>query len=350
MRIQESIKKTQKRKKRGSIKNVVVLGGGTGSFAVLSGLRDFDEFFLTALITMMDSGGSTGRLRDQLGVLPPGDLRQALVALSSSRQIWRDLFMHRFDTGDLEGHNFGNIFLSALEKITGSIEQGLTLAMEVLRVKGNVVPITLDDVHLCVRLEDDTIIEGEEFIDLEEPDRPKIVSSFLSPKAEPNIQALKAIEAADVVILGPGDLYTSIIPNLVVEGIQDALNQSSALFIYISNLMTKVGQTDTFTVRDHVNGLLQYMPGVTLDYVIVNNKFPEKKILDWYKTYNASLVLDDTASIQEGDVSYKVVRAHLTDFKVQNVISGDKISRSIYRHDPQKLGELLYKVILGDFS
>ncbi len=324
------------------IPNVVVIGGGTGSFIVLSGLRDH-PVNLTSLVTMMDSGGSTGRLRDQLGVLPPGDLRQSLVALSKTRRIWRDLFLYRFDNGDFDGHNFGNVFLSALEKMTGSIESALELASEVLRVQGKVLPVTLDNSHLCVRLQDGSIIKGEAYIDIEEINRPKIVNSFLNPSAQANPNAVQAIIDADYIVMGPGDLYTSLIPNFLVDGISDALVASAAKTIFISNLMTKTGQTDNFSVSDYVNEVLKYSKRGHIDHVLINTSVPSGDSLAWYDQSKASLVIDDIRDATYS--STNVIRGDfISDIKYKRTPS-DKLKRSLLRHDSKKLASEIMRIL-----
>lgn len=323
--------------------NVLVLGGGTGSFVVLSGLRE-KPINLTSLISMMDSGGSTGRLRDQLGVLPPGDLRQALVALSSSPQIWRDLFVYRFENGDFHGHNFGNIFISALEKITGSIEEAVSLAGEVLRIKGEVLPVTTDNSQLCVRLEDDTIIEGEAYIDMEETERPRIRKAFLNPSAFISHSAQEAIKKANFIVIGPGDLYTSIIPNLLVHGVPQALKESKAKVIYIANLMTKVGQTDNFKISDHLNELQKYMGEKKLNYTLINNAKPKGEALKWYENALVSIVEDD---IGDGkDFGLKVIRGDFMSTVTYQKSKSDKVKRSLIRHDSEKLAKSLMRLFV----
>ncbi|KKT10983.1 MAG: hypothetical protein UV89_C0018G0012 [candidate division WWE3 bacterium GW2011_GWB2_43_22] len=188
---------------------VVVVGGGTGTFVALSGLREY-SLNLNAVVTMMDSGGSTGRLKDQLGVLPPGDVRQALVALSESRDIWRKLFTYRFDTGDLQGHNFGNIFISALEKITGSNQEAINLAAGILQTSGGVYPITFSKSTLCAKYSDGSVIEGEHAIESVQKEHAAITEVYLSPPALMNLEAKRIFERADYIVLGPGDIYTSI--------------------------------------------------------------------------------------------------------------------------------------------
>ncbi|RJR27149.1 YvcK family protein [candidate division WWE3 bacterium] len=321
---------------------VVVIGGGTGTYAVLSGLKKY-PVHLSAIVTMMDSGGSTGRLRDQLGVLPPGDLRQSLVALSESTEIWRNLFAYRFDNGDLEGHNFGNIFLSSLEMITGSNERAIHYAARLLKTKGKVIPVTLTKSTLCAKYSDGTILEGEKLIDYAPAPRARINYVYLSPRAVINPNARKAIETADFLIFGPGDLYTSIIPNLIVDDMDDAIRKSKANKIFCINLMTKLGQTDGFKASDFVTELYKYLGGAMVDSLVVNNKEPDKEVVDWYaRSGDAFLVEDDLDSIG-GDI--EVFRGDLlSDTRYEQSLS-DRIQRSLIRHDPDKLAKVLSEVI-----
>jgi len=319
-------------------KKIVVVGGGTGTFVTLTGLRQY-PVDLTAIITMMDSGGSTGRLRDQLGVLPPGDLRQALVALSDSQQIWRDLFVYRFESGDLREHNFGNIFLSALEKMTGSIEEAIDLASFILNVRGEVVPVTFDRCELCVELVDGFVIEGVSHIDepREMTERPKIKRAFLNPSASPNPRALGQIEPADLIVVGPGDLYTSIIPNLLVKGVSEAIRKSPAKKIFVMNLMTKYGQTTNYTASEHIEDLEKYLGAGVLDTVLINHRRPSQKILDWYLESH-EVVVEDNLTDETG---VEVLRADLLSEVVVEKSKADKTRRSLIRHDSQKLARSL---------
>lgn len=322
--------------------SVVVIGGGTGTFAVLSGLKNY-PVSLSAVVTMMDSGGSTGLLRDQLGVLPPGDMRQALVALSEAEEIWRKLFIYRFDSGDLSGHNFGNLFLSALEKITGSTEKAISFATQLLQTKGEVLPITLESSTLCARYADGKVLEGEKLIDYTLEKRSRITSMYLSPNATINPRAKSKIEKADYIIFGPGDLYTSIIPNLLVDGTTEAIRKSKAKKIYIMNLVTKYGQTDGFVMSDFVNEMYKYTGGGCLDYVVVNSQTPDRVILDWYKqTEFAGPVKDDLNSLK--DIKYRVIRSPLLNKTRFEQSVADRIKRSLIRHDPEKLAKTLMKI------
>ncbi len=208
------------------MKKITVLGGGTGTYVVLTGLKKY-PLDLGVIVTMMDSGGSTGRLRDQLGVLPPGDLRQCLVALSEAPELWRKLFLYRFERGDFKGHNFGNIFLSALEKVSSNYEEVLDTVNYVLKTKGQIIPVTFSQTQLCVKYESGKVIKGEGKIDQNNPEKTKIINAYLEPKVKVNQKAIERIINSDYIVIGPGDLYTSIIPILLVSDIQKALKKTS---------------------------------------------------------------------------------------------------------------------------
>jgi len=315
------------------MKKITVLGGGTGTFVVLSGLKKY-EVDLAVIVTMMDSGGSTGRLRDQLGVLPPGDVRQCLVALSEASLLWRKLFLYRFEKGDLKGHNFGNIFLSALEKISKNYNEVLEAASYILRCKGEVIPVTFKKTNLLAVYSDGKIIKGEGEVDEHRDTTHFIVKLSLSPKATANPRAIQRIKASDFVILGPGDLYTSIIPTLLPIGVKQALKSSKAKFVYILNLMTKKGQTHHLTAKGHVNELEKYL-GREIDYIIVNKGKISKEILEWYKKHGEYEVKDDL-----GDEN-NVIRTDLIYKRKVKKSKADVLQRSILRHDSRKLAKLL---------
>ena len=321
-------------------KRIVVIGGGTGTFVALTGLKYY-PLHLSAIITMMDSGGSTGRLRDQLGVLPPGDLRQALVALSRADTIWRDLFVYRFENGDLNGHNFGNIFLSALEKITGSMEEAIEWATTILNTQGDVFPVTYENAELCVELTDGKKICGETNIDewQEGKIRKPIARAYLQPDVSANPAAIDAIKEADLIVIGPGDLYTSIVPNLLVRGIREAIASSSARKVYVMNLMTKNGQTESYTARKHVQDLVRYT-GDVLQTVLVNTQMPDQKALMWYRKAGEEMVQND---LQKGP--YDIVLDELVDTSMMHKTSSDVLRRSLIRHDPHKLASALVKLL-----
>lgn len=322
---------------------VVTIGGGTGTFVVLSGLKNY-PVELSAIVSMMDSGGSTGKLRDQLGVLPPGDLRQALIALSESEDIWRKLFTYRFDNGDFSGHSFGNIFISALEMITGSTTEAVEYATQILQTKGKAIPVTVSKTTLCAKYEDGSVVEGESNIeDLKDP-KSKISEVYLLPKVTMNIEAKKALERADFVIFGPGDLYTSILPNLIVEGMTETLDQISAKKIYVSNLMTRTGQTDNFKLSDYVKELEKYIGANSLDYIIVNKTMPDEDTLEVYRNVDKAVVVEDDIP-KSGLGKAKIIRADLLSREKFTQKASDSVHRSLIRHDSDKLADTIYMVI-----
>lgn len=320
---------------------VVVIGGGTGSFVALSGLKKY-PIDLTAIVTMMDSGGSSGRLRDELGVLPPGDIRQCLVALATSSKLLRELFTYRFEEGDLKGHNFGNIFISSLEKTTGSMKKAITEVGKILRIHGHVAPVTFKKADLCVELVNGKIIEGETHIDEVETkmNRPRIKNAYLKPSVTANPMALNAIAEANYILVGPGDLYTSIIPNLLVKGVASALKKSKAQKIYVMNLMTKYGQTTHYTAKDHINDLEKYIGEGTINTILLNTKRPTKETLSWYEDFDEQPVLDDLS-----EAKYSVVRADLLKNIVLKKNPTDSLKRSIIRHDSVKLAKAVMEII-----
>lgn len=344
--------KTLKQKNKG--KRIVVIGGGTGTFVALSGLKEY-PMHLSAIVTMMDSGGSTGRLRDQLGVLPPGDVRQVLVALSESDEIWRRLFTFRFDNGELRGHNFGNIFLSALEKMTGSFAKAVEVATELLQAKGDVIPVTFEQAELCVELENGRIIEGETHIDEpKEDERAPIKRAFLNPKVKANKRAVQTIKNADLILIGPGDLYTSLLVNLLVQGIPQVLKKTKAKVIYVLNLMTKFGQTTNYTASDHLRDLEKYLGKGGLDCVIVNTQRPDKKALKWYERHKEVPVEDDLPSPTfrgkvepglDGMGDCKVIRSKLLSPTKIKKSTPDILTRSLIRHDPAKLAKVVVSLL-----
>lgn len=322
------------------MKKITILGGGTGTFVSLSGLKNY-PLDLSVVVTMMDSGGSTGRLRDQLGVLPPGDLRQCLVALSEAPQFWRKLFLYRFDKGDLRGHNFGNIFLSALEKVTGNYQKVVDTASFILKTKGRVIPVTYKQTHLCVKYANGHILKGEGTIDENSGETSKIVRAFVEPEVMANPKALTQILRSDYIIIGPGDLYTSIIPILLIAGISDAIVKTKAKLIYVANLTTKRGQTTNYSALDHLRDLQTYLRRV-VDCVIINNGKVPKYMLDWYAKDKERLVEDD---LDLNDKKIKVIRADVVDIHQYAKREEDNITRSIMRHDAVKLAKTINAIL-----
>ena len=272
-------------------KHFVVIGGGTGTFTVLSALKKY-PVCLSAIVSMADDGKSTGILRDQYGVLPPGDVRRALVALSKEGGMMRKLFEYRFENGDFGGHSVGNIFLSALEKITGNFAIAVEEASKILNVKGSVTPVTLDNVRLHATLTDGTIIEGEANIDIPKDGlkRAPIKNIWLEPEARLYEAAKETILSADVIVIGPGDLYTSLIPNLLVSGVAEAIRESKAKKIYICNLMTKFGETDGFSAENFVREIEKYIGKNVLNFILCNVRKPDLSVLTEYSRENSEFV------------------------------------------------------------
>lgn len=319
----------------------VVIGGGTGSFTVLRGLRSYVRD-ITALVNMADDGGSTGQLRDELGVLPPGDIRQCLVALSDSPKV-RDLFNYRFDDGVLSGHAFGNLFLTALEKMTGNFAEAVELAGEVLNITGRVEPTTLTNVTLVAEGVDGKPIKGEFTISHSEiAKRPKV---WLEPEAALNPAALDAIMTADVVVIAPGNLYGSLAPALAVNGLGDALQRTSATRVYVANLVTKPGPTRDFAVHDFADEVERLAGGPFLDYVIYNSKQPTKELLDKYAHKGEFGV-----GVNNDENSKRPWRAKgapiLADTAWDGVSASDPLasSRSFIRHDSDAVARQLMRI------
>lgn len=280
----------------------MVIGGGSGSYLVLKGLKDY-PLQIYSIVSMFDSGGSTGKLRDQLGVLPPGDVRRCLIALADDdhENILRELFLFRFE-GGVEDHSLGNLILTAAEQNYGNIAEGIKKLSKVLNLKGKVLPVSLDNAHLCAELDDGTIIKGETNIDVPEGDRARISKVFLEPNAKVNPEAAEAIREADLIVIGPGDLYTSLIPNLLVNGIQEALAESKARVAYVCNLMTKKGETDGFRVSDFVNEIENYLPK-PVDHIICNENHISRMTLERYRLNNQFPVVFDMAEDQRAIVA-----------------------------------------------
>jgi len=321
-------------------KNIVAIGGGTGIFTVLSGLKKYPHN-LTAIVSMADDGGSTGRLRDELGVLPPGDIRQCLVALSEADLVLRDLFNYRFDRGELEGHSFGNLFISAFEKITGNLDRALEEISNVLKIKGKVLPVTLDKVWLRAELENGTELKGENEINNSWLlSKFGIKKLFLKPQAKANLKAIQAISDADVIVVGPGNLYCSIVPNFLVKGVPEAIKKSKALKIYNCNLMTKYGHTDGFSVRNFVDIVEQYLGKKVFDYVIFNNKKPSAVLLKKYSSEGEWVEIDEKALKDK-----RFIGADLVSSKLYHQNQADKLRRTLIRHDPDKLAKTILSLL-----
>jgi len=321
-------------------KRVVVIGGGTGTYAVLSALKPY-PLLLSAVVTMADDGGSTGVLRDEFGVLPPGDLRQCLVALSDAPDVMRRLFMHRFDRGTLKGHSFGNLFLSTLEQVTGNLDRAIDVVGEVLKIRGKVIPVTLSSVKLVAKLQNGKVIRGEMALTAYQLlSRFGIEEIYLTPKPKANPKAIKAILEADVVIVGPGSMYSSLIPNFLVPGVGDALKRSKAQKIFIVNLMNKHGHTDHFHVADHVSVLEEKIGASVFDTVLYNTKTPPKSLLHTYADEGEPVHFVKDRRLKGRVIVGKDVIAKAAG----KAKKGDMIYRTLIRHDQEKLGKAIVEL------
>jgi len=326
------------------MKKVVTIGGGTGSFTLLSGLKKY-PIELSAIVSMADDGGSTGILRDELGVLPPGDVRQCLVALSDSSEMLRTLMNYRFEEGGLSGHSFGNLFLSALEKVTGSFNAGVAEAAKILNVKGEVIPVTNVDTNLFLKLKNDGLLQGENEINHNfEIQKLGVEKMYLLPKAKANPRAIEKILAADLIVMGPGNHYCSILPNLLVTGIPEAIRKSKAKVVYNCNLVNKKGQTEGFVLDDYIDAVEKYIGKGRIDFVTYNTGKPSKTLLKKYE-HDSELVSFDKEPRRKR--ACRVIQSDfLSDEKI-HFSQGDKIAhtRSFIRHDTEKLGKVLMMLL-----
>ena len=306
---------------------IVAIGGGTGLSMLLRGIKKYTNN-ITAVVTVGDDGGSSGRLREDMGILPPGDIRNCIAALADDDDLITELFQYRFKTGEgLEGHSFGNLFLTALCAITGNMVKAVRESSNVLNIRGVVLPTTLDDMKLAAEFEDGTIVKGESNI----PEaHKKIKRLFTEPTCRALPEVLEAIAGADLIILGPGSLFTSVIPNLLVSGIVEAIEASRAKKIYVCNIMTQPGETDNYSVASHVNALLAHAKGKKIiDAVLVNNSLPENISEGYAKNGSIPVNLDMENLIPTG---VTVVSQKLIEENRKGLVrhSSNRVARAVY--------------------
>lgn len=316
---------------------MAIIGGGTGTYQVLTGLKRY-PLEISAVISMCDTGGSTGRLRKELGILPPGDVRRAIIALSDlpfAQKTLEEVFDFRFEKGQgLAGHSLGNILLAALTQITGSMDKAITEAARILNASGKIYPVTLNNTNLVAILENGKRVFGETKIDMRDFDlKFPIKKVYLTPKARIFKDAAQAISQADVIVLGPGDLFTSIVPVLLVEGVNKAILASKAKLVYVVNLMTKRGETDNFTATDFVAVIKDYLGEAQkkLSHVFVNKNinYSKTKISRWYKRYGSRPVVND-----------------LVDNSGLTILERNFIDETtLFRHQPEKLAKAIVSLI-----
>jgi uncharacterized cofD-like protein len=340
---------------------IVSVGGGTGLSTVLAGLKaharpdtttpkselpSIDT--LTAVVTVTDDGGSSGRLREEFQILPPGDIRNCMVALAEDERLLTRLFQYRFESdGDLSGHSFGNIFLAALTGVTGDFVEAIKLTSEVLAIKGRIFPSTTEDISLMAELEGGRIVVGETRI---VEARSRIKRIWLSNQdCRPLPETLEAIQHADMITIGPGSLYTSIIPNLLVHGIVDAIRASNAIKVYICNIMTQPGETEGFGVADHIRALFESSPHLPLDYVIVNSAPISATLRCKYLAEGAVQVEPGPGRVLDGLTTIIEEKSAGTAPVNFGIVTGDLINENdVVRHDPAKLARLLLEMYRAD--
>lgn len=327
---------------------IVVIGGGTGSFTLLQALKKYTKN-ITAVVNMADDGGSTGVLRDELGVLPPGDIRQCLVALSPESSKVRDLFNYRFEEGALQGHAFGNLFLTALEKMSGgTFVDAVATASAVLNITGKVIPATLDNVRLRMSWPDkQLILNGERIIDTEDfRYDPRTATLNLVPSAKANPAAITAIKQADLVVLAPGDLYTSLGPILVASGFRKALQDTLATVVYVCNLVTKQGQTDGFDAVTHVDEIERFVGAPVIDVLLYNTDKPHIDLLKKYASKGAIWVEATPKSFINKHYEAIGGKFLASTIAPRANVKGDKLAehRSFIRHDSNKVARTLIRL------
>jgi uncharacterized cofD-like protein len=325
-------------------KRIVCIGGGTGTFVVLRGLKYY-PYHISAIVAMSDSGGSNKRIRDEFGLLPTSDIRQCFVALSDENGgagLLRKLFMYRFEKGrGISGMTFGNLFMAALADILGSQKEAIRQTGKVLRIRGSVIPVSFTDTNLYAEYEDGHVLTEEHMIDEPHHDgRLRITKISLKPKAKANQEAVDAIQHADLVVLGPGDLYTSLVPNLLVDGIAEAVKKSHAKKVYIVNLMTKWGQTYNYSARDHVRIVESYI-GQSINAVLINNGSIPQSVRDIYAKDHEYPVVDNLRDKN----SYRIIRANIVSRRLSTKPKSDLLVRSLIRHDSDRLAYELVRFI-----
>ena len=317
--------------------NVVAIGGGNGLSTLLSGLKRFVKAHdheplwlenLSAIVAVSDDGGSSGRLRDELNILPPGDIRNCMVALSEDSHLLSKLFQHRFSgNGELGGHSFGNLFLAALSEVTGDFAEAVKLSSEILASKGHIFPATVSDVRLAAELVDGSIVRGETNISQVGN---SIKRLYLEPETcHPLPEALAAIYDADVITVGPGSLFTSLLPPILVKGVSDAIAESDAVKIFICNLMTQPGETDGFSAKKHLETIREYAPEIHFDFVIVNNSPINEKQSARYRNEGAMQIGIANSISPETIEGAEIVYGNLLN-------GNEKV-----RHNPEKLAQVV---------
>lgn len=327
--------------------NITVVGGGTGTSVILGALKKLPQVKLTAIVVVSDNGGSTRRLRDEFGFLPVGDLRQCLTALAdgSNQELVRQILLYRFQKGTgLTGHNLGNLILTALEDLHTSPAKAIEVAARIFRIRGAVLPVTEQVTQLKIEYADGAVLEGEEHLDDPALGGKTIKQLSLSPKAALYTKAAQALQTANLIILGPGDLYGSLLPNTLATGFPAALKKNTGKFIYIVNLMTRFTQTHGMTAADHVKTVVRYA-GRVPDVILLNTEAVPQKMLQKYAEQNEFPVIDDLAGWEKLHPTTQVIRGDFLSKVIAAPVPGDALERSLLRHDGEALARVLAEKI-----
>lgn len=327
-----------------TVRKVVCIGGGTGTFTLLTGLKNYEDLDISAIVTMADDGGSNKVLRDEFGLLPTSGIRQAIIALSNDSPILRKLFEYRYYHGvGISGMTFGNLFLAALSDILGSQKESIAESCKLLGVKGHILPVSYDNTSLVATYADGTEVLGEHYIDISNPKvaKQRIVDLRTIPKIKIDSDARLAIQKADMIILGPGDLYTNTVANLIVSGMSEAIESSMAKVVFVMNLMSRAGETYGYKSSDFLDDLSKYLDPDRIDYIIQNIETSHSPaVLKKYADEGSTPVEDDLGEFWH---KAKVIRARLRSSHKPTIGKADALPRSMVRHD----SELLAKVIYG---
>lgn len=325
-------------------KKIVCIGGGTGTSVVLFGLKKY-PVDLSVVVAMSDSGGSNKVIRDEFGLLPTSDIRQCLIVLADSQEgsadLLRQLFVYRFHQAEgIKGNTFGNLFMAALTDILSSQKEAIKKTGEILRIKGRILPVTYSDSNLVGIFENGMKVVGEHEIDMPEHDGSlKIDKLYLEPESKANPEAVEAILEADLVVIGPGDLYTSLVPNFLVKGIKEALTETKAKKVFVLNLMTRYGQTYGYSAKNHIEDLEKYI-GKIIDFILVNSKKMPFEILKQYEEEKAFPVEDNL----EKDY-FDIIRDDMLSEQKTKKVDGDIVQRSLIRHDSEKVAKTIINLL-----
>jgi uncharacterized cofD-like protein len=321
---------------------IVCIGGGTGLSRILKGLKVYTNN-ITAIVTVTDAGRSSGIIRKELNILPPADIKNCLIALSERPEDVHDLLRYRFEgDGRLSDMSFGNLFIAALTKTTGSFEEAVKRAGEILHIKGKVLPVSLGICNICAELDDGTICRTD-FEIYKRNNKSRIKRVFLEPSCVAFDQCLREIEEADIVTIGPGSLYTSILANFLMEGMKEALGRTKGKVIYISNLVAQKGQTEGYKLSDYIRELERYIGKQIIDFVIVSDREPQKSIRKKYSDEGLDIVEND---IDEKNIDFKIIKSDIME-EVSERIDIGKHDPDMIRHNPEKIAKVVFDLIIN---